>query len=229
MQPNHPNSQNTGLMTRLAALGGVVGPIVFAMLVIVGGVLSDGYSHVTQKISELGGEGAEYALLQNINFIVLGLAVIGLSWALARTLGPPYTGMVLVAFFGLVAVIHGGLLHCDIGCTGTTTEGLIHNITGVTGFIATIAGMFVLARRWQHDSMWRPHARFTRGVASVAIGALVWFVVTQAADKQSFAGIAQRIMAGALLLMIATTAARLFRATGQRDRAVEHSAVTERL
>ena len=67
---------------RLLALGGTVGPALFVATIIAAGFLYDGYSHVSQTISELGGEGAEYALLQNMNFLVLGVLVLGFAWAL---------------------------------------------------------------------------------------------------------------------------------------------------
>ncbi len=102
---------------RLATLGGVIGPILFVMLVIVGGGVYDGYSHVSQTISELAGDGAEYALLQNLNFIVIGTLVIGFSWALAGVLGPPYLGPALIGFFGMSSSIANGLLPCDAGET----------------------------------------------------------------------------------------------------------------
>ncbi len=200
-----------GRSIQVAALGGVIGPILFAVLVIVNGVVYDGYSHVSQKISELGGEGAEYAILQNINFIMLGVLTLGFSWALARVLGPPYLGPALIGYFGLIAVVHGLLLPCDVGCKGQTTVGLLHNVTGLSGFIATIVGMFLLARRWRDDPIWQSHARFTRTVAFVAVGGLAGFVITQALDAQSLAGLAQRIFAGALLLWIAVTAWKLYR------------------
>ncbi len=196
---------------RVAALGGVIGPILFAVMVIVGGVVYDGYSHVSQKISELGGAGAENAILQNLNFIMLGVLILGFSWALARVIGPPYLGPALIGYFGLIAVVHGALLPCDVGCQGQTTVGLLHNVTGVSAFIATIVGMFVLARRWRDDPIWRSHADFTRTVAFVAVGGLAWFIATQALDAQSLAGIAQRVFAGSLLLWIAATAWKLYR------------------
>ena len=210
MDRTERDSQST--TTRLAAIGGVIGPILFAVLVVVGGVLYDGYSHVGQKISELGGEGAEYAILQNLNFIMIGILVIGFSWGLARSLGPPYLGPALIAFFGISSSIANGLLPCDVGCKGETTVGLLHNITGVAGFIAAIVGMFVLARRWSHDPRWQTHVHFTRAAAFVALAALAWFVVTQAIDAQAFAGIAQRVFVSALLLWISVAAVRLYRA-----------------
>lgn len=201
---------SAGGVVRIAALGGVLGPVLFSIGVVVGGALYDGYSHLGQKISELGGEGAEFAIVQNLNFLVLGLLVTGFAWALGRTIGPPYLGPALIGYFGLVAVAHAWI-PCDFGCQGRTTVGLIHNLTGLSGFIASIVGMSLLARRFRRDPTWRSHAGFTRGAVMVARLGLVWFVITQAADLQSVAGVAQRTFAGALLLWIAVTAWSLVR------------------
>lgn len=197
-----------GRAARGAALGGVIGPILFASLVVVAGVAYDGYSHASQKISELGGAGAEYAILQNLNFAILGVMVLGFSWSLARTIGRPYLGPLLIGYFGLVAVAHAWI-PCDIGCKGATPIGLLHNVTGFSGFLATIVGMSLLARRWREDPIWRSHAAFTRIAASTALAGLVWFVITQAIDVQTLAGLAQRTFAGSLLLWIAVTARKL--------------------
>lgn len=195
---------------RVAAWGGVLGPVVFATLVIVGGAATDGYSHVTQKISELGAVGAQYATLQNVNFLILGVSIVGFAWALAKRIGPPVLGPVLVGLFGIVAVLHA-FVNCDVGCKGQTGEGLLHNVTGVIGFVAMISGMAILARRWRTDAEWKPYVPFTLSAATVAIVGLVVFVFTQANDIQTFAGVAQRVFAGAFLIWIAVTAARLLR------------------
>lgn len=212
-----------GRAVQLAAFGGVIGPILFVILVGLGGALYEGYSHAGQKISELGGEGAEYALLQNLNFILLGVSVIGFAWALAQVLGPPYWGPALISIFGLSSSIANGLLPCDVGCQGQTTIGLLHNVTGLAGFVAAIVGMFILARRWQGNATWRSHVAFTRGAAFVAIAGLAWFVVTQARDTQTLSGIAQRTFVGALLIWLVVTSARLSREVSTANRPTSDS------
>lgn len=192
-----------------AATTAALTPVVFTTGVLLAASQYDGYSHVTQKISELGGPEATAPWIQNINFLVLGLSILGLVWALGRVLGPPRIGAALLGYFGLVAVVHA-FLPCDAGCAGSTTVGFLHNLTGLTGFVAAIAAMFVLGRKWQDDPMWATHAAFTRIIRVVAIAGLVWFVATQAAELESAAaGIAQRTFAGALVVWVGATGWRL--------------------
>ena len=196
-------------LTKLLALGGIAGPIVFVAVVIVAGTLYADYSHVSQAISELGGEGSEVAWLQNTNFIVLGLLVLAFATALARATGGWLPGPALVTVFGLSSAIANGLLPCDLGCAGSTTVGLLHNITGLTGFVAAIAGMLVLARRWRHDPRWAGHARFSRVAAYVAIVGLVAFIATKATEAEGIDGLAQRVFVLALLGWMLVTGIRL--------------------
>ncbi len=216
------DSVSSDRTTRLLAAGGVVGPILFVALVVVGGFLYDEYSHISQAISELGGAGAEYAALQNFNFIMIGVLVIGLSWGLVRGRGEPLLGPVLVGLFGLSSSIANGLLPCDLGCEGQTTVGLLHNISGVFGFLAAIAGMFVLERRWRSDPGWQGHAVFTRRAAFVALAGLAGFIVTRAAEVESIDGLVQRVFVVTLLTWIVVTSARLYRGAGS-DHGVAHA------
>ena len=203
---------------RLLALGGVAGPLVFVAIVIAGGFLYDGYSHLSQTISELGGEGGEYAALQNLNFIMLGLLVLGFCWALGRELGGSPVRPALIGFFALSSAIGNALLPCDLGCEGQTTVGLLHIITGLASFVAAIAGMLVLSRRWRHDPRWRSYVAFTRGAAFVALAGLAGFIVSKAAEAESVDGLLQRIFVATLLTWITVTAARLYREAGHGKR-----------
>jgi hypothetical protein len=201
----HANDRT--VLMRVAAWGGVVGPALFVAIVVLGGWLADDYSHASQKISELGGQGADYAALQNANFILLGILVLGFAWALGRTLGPPYLGPVLLGVFGASSCIANGLLPCDIACVGETPVAMAHNVTGFLGFAAAIAGMLNLARRWRNDPVWQHHVKATIGAAVVAVGGLLWFITTQSADPlHPLGGVAQRTFVGALLLWITRTA-----------------------
>lgn len=201
-----------GPLITFGARAGVIGPGLFAILVVTGGTLYNGYSHTGQKISELGGQGAEFAVLQNVNFIVSGLLVAWFAWALGRTLGPPYRGPALIGAFGISSFIANGLLPCDVACVGATPVAQAHNVTGLLGFLAAITGMLILARRWRHHPRWRHHVAPTVGAAAVAIAGLIWFIATVGGDPHHpLGGISQRVFVGALLVWIARTAWLLHR------------------
>jgi hypothetical protein len=203
--PAHPKPR----LGALLALGGLAGPLVFVTLVLIGGALYDGYSHVSQAVSELGGEGSEVARLQNTNFILLGVLTLGLAWALAGVLGGWRYVPALVAVFATSSAIANGFLPCDLGCQGTTTVGLLHNVTGVTGFVAAITATFLLSRRWRDDPHWRSHARFSRLTAYIALAGLLGFIVTRAAEIEEIDGLLQRVFVLALLTWLAVTGLRL--------------------
>lgn len=218
MEDRRPLSGIQVRRLRLGAFGGVAGPLLFLALVVLGGVLYDDYSHVSQKISELGGEGSEVALLQNTNFILLGVLTLGFAWALGTTLGRPFRGPALIGAFAVLSAIANGLLPCDVGCYGLTPVSLAHNVTGLLGFLAAITGMVILARRWRTDPYWKQHVMPTAAAATVASLGLVWFIVI---DRQSLAGVAQRTFVGALLIWIAATGWRLFRQLAETDEMAE--------
>jgi hypothetical membrane protein len=175
---------------RWLALAGIIGPALFIMTVIAIGARQDGYSHVWQAISELGGVEAQYPVLQNVNFLMMGFSML--------------------AFFGLAGGIAQGLLPCDIACRGETPVGLLHNVTGVAGFVAAITGMLVFARRWQLDETWRLHARFTRLAAVLAVTAFISFILVSALMPSGPRGLVQRIFVGTLLVWLMVTSWRLW-------------------
>jgi hypothetical membrane protein len=97
----------------MLALGGVAGPVVFALVTVVSAALRPGYSHVTNMISELGATGTPYAVLMNYaGFVPAGLMLAALGVALAGVL-PRHrlalAGAVLVTLFG-AGVASSGVL-----------------------------------------------------------------------------------------------------------------------
>ncbi|OGD53384.1 hypothetical protein A3K80_05350 [Candidatus Bathyarchaeota archaeon RBG_13_38_9] len=61
---------------QLAAVSGIIGPIIFAVVVFVLGQLRPNYNHFTQTMSELGEVGGQNAMVMNI----AGLGLLGIDW-----------------------------------------------------------------------------------------------------------------------------------------------------
>ena len=68
----------------LLALGGIVAPVLFTILVAVESLLRPGYDQITQQISELGANDTPNAILQNVNFLVTGSLIIAFGFGLYR-------------------------------------------------------------------------------------------------------------------------------------------------
>src|SRR3990170_1860649 len=99
-------------ISRLLAICGIIGPIFFTTVVVTLALLRPGYSHLAQAISELGEVGAPNAIVQDINFIMLGLLTLAFAFGLHRGIGArrgSKIGPALLAVFAVVAGVGNGL------------------------------------------------------------------------------------------------------------------------
>lgn len=95
---------------RLLALSGPFATILFASSLIgFAAVRTDGYTHGTKAVSELGAAGAPLASAFNIlGFILPGLSIVLLAASLYRVgTAPAKAGPVLLAFSGIAMVVAG--------------------------------------------------------------------------------------------------------------------------
>ena len=206
---------NQDNLLRSLALCGIAAPIVFAALVTVSGFIYEDYSHVTQAVSELGGVEAQFPLLQNVNFFVMAVLFVAFAFGLHRGIGGgsgSNLGPVLVGGFGVSAAMGSAFLPCDPGCEFQTLTGTLHNMTGLSGFISAIAGVFVISRSLRRDPNWQTFYSFSwiTGIAAL-VSLLLWIGVAKVADVDSVNGLLQRLFVLAWLVWVEVMALRLFR------------------
>lgn len=197
------NTSSSNGICRLLGWTGLAGAVVFVTLIVVGGLAYPGYSHVDQMISELGGVDATQPWIQNIGFVLFGLAVVGVAAALIIDAGKVFVGAILLAGLGAFGLVAEGLVHCDSGCKGATTEGAVHLGFGLLGFACGIVATFLLARRWRRDRRWSGLAGFARWCSWLAVATFVLFFVSDAFPDIS--GLAQRAFAAVLVAFVAGT------------------------
>lgn len=196
---------------RALLLAGALASAAFVVLIVIGGALTDGYSHSSQMISELAATGAEHAGLQTVAFIVVGVGVCCYAAGLHLVARAPVAAIALVTIFGLLSSFAQAALPCDPGCEPTTATGTAHIVTGATGFVAVLVAMFLLARHWRRSETPAALGRSTRAFAWAGLAGLVAFNITRGAELQSVDGIAQRAFALCVIAWIATTALALRR------------------
>lgn len=162
----------TDIMLKFLAVCGIIGPILYAMIVLIIGFLRPGYNHVTQYMSELGEVGSPNAILMNIaGFIVLGLFIIAFSFGLHRGIDKSKEskiGSALLVLAGISLVLVG-FFPCDPGCVNISFTSKMHEIFATIPAVATIVAILLFTNSFKQDSRWKDYWIFTLLIGIVAL------------------------------------------------------------
>jgi hypothetical membrane protein len=122
---------------RLAAWGGIVGPIAFASAWISGSLRTSGYSMLNDAISRLAAVRADTRVLMTAGFVVFAVGVLTFAHGLRRSLpGRAW----LAAAASAVATLGVALLPLD----HSSTVDLLHGAAATVGYV-TLAATSLLA------------------------------------------------------------------------------------
>ena len=206
-------------LVRLLALGGMFGSVLFFAFIFIIGATRDDYSFVIDEISQLSASGVPAAWAQATNFVVFGLILIGLAFALHRGITGGHgsiVGPILIGAFGLLATIGNGVFPTDQYGAPETTVGNLHSLSAGFGFIAVIVAMFVLPRRLRQDDDWSDLVGWSRwtGIAATILMLVYLFASETEGFLDSHVGLVQRIFAAAVLAWLFVLALRLFQVSG---------------
>jgi hypothetical protein len=175
--------------TRRLALAGLVGPPLFAAIVVFVTAIEWDFLHGLgwsaapfdspdppwPSSAALGDWGA----LLVLGFVLLGLSVLALALALFRLLpGRSKIGPILLALAGVGAGLSA--IRTDLGSAGgggpVTWNGTVHAV-GLTIFIpAAIVSMLVLAAQFRRDEQWRPMIWHSLIAGLIALASFVAFL-----------------------------------------------------
>lgn len=178
-------------------LGGVLGPIIFTVIVIVAATMQPGYSHTQNFISELGATGAKNAALMNYaGFVIGGLLIATLGFALIKILPRErltIVASVLVCLFG-VGVATSGIISCDLGCpqgTGTSAN-IVHNTIAPIAFLCLITASMIFGFCWRSEIELRNLAVYSLATGVVALGLLA--LLASSLEARVLTGLWQRLL-----------------------------------
>jgi hypothetical membrane protein len=211
--------ERTSRLNRYLALGGMIGTLSFLPVAFLIGETRDGYSHVAHRISALSQTGAPEPWAQTINFIIVGILVMGLGIGLRRELSEGSAagaGPTLIAAFGLAMLLNGVFAADPLDAPGTLA-GTLHSATAGLGFLGVIAAMFLLSRRFAGEEGWQHLASYSRlsGVATIVL--MVSYLMAQEGAVEAltpWTGLLQRGMGAAVMAWLFLLALRLFQSSG---------------
>jgi len=196
---------------RLLAICGVIGPVIYAIVVLTLGLLRPGYNPVTQSMSEFGEVGAPNAIVMNAaGFILLGLLMIAFTFGLHRGISKgkgSKIGPALLAVTG-VGLVGAGIFPCDPGCVDESLIGIVHSIFSTISAFAGIFAPFAISRRLKKDSLWQGYWAYSvvTGVMALGVSAVYGLEILEL-----WKGALQRVSMGIHLLWIEVMAIRLLR------------------
>ena len=140
----------------LLAICGIIGPILYTIVVITLGLLRPGYNHVTQFMSELGEVGAPNATIMNTaRFTLLGLLMTAFAFGLHRGISEgkgSKIGPALVAVSGAGLVL-SEIFPCDPGCVNESFVGITHEVFAMIAAFAMILALLTIYQRLRKDSL----------------------------------------------------------------------------
>jgi hypothetical protein len=186
---------------------GILGVTLFAVASILGGLLIDGYSPLSQYISETYASGTPYGkALRFFAYIPSGLLLTIFAFSAVQKF--PKSGLIKVGFWGLglfygVATFIVSVFPCDAGCNkemiDPSISQLIHNLTGSLTYL--FVPLSILAIGFGLRQL-KTHARLS-GIAIFCGLISIVFVGLLVSDPLSpYAGLHQRIIEGTFIVWV---------------------------
>ncbi|MFX1490222.1 MAG: DUF998 domain-containing protein [Promethearchaeota archaeon] len=181
------------IVFQILAICGMLSPIVYTAMWIIGGILQEDYSHIRTDISSLFAIGAPNKRLMQafiiISSVLLLVFYIGLHWAINDG-GGSNVGPILFIISSILGVLVAFFFPLDEGGEIKTYSGKMHIILVAASGILTIAGMIALWLRLRFVAEWSAFAIFS---LISAILSFVLIIISSIFAQGKYRGILERI------------------------------------
>ena len=188
------------------AICGAIAPIVLIGAIIIGALVTPGYNHLSDPVSQLASQDRLHPGFMMVGFIVYGILMIALGYELSRSLGFAREAKKVLILFVVhgVGFIIGGFLRDDpmVSPNVLTFRGILHNISFIIGCLALVFGIIVFAKAVSRIREWRIFANFSLIIVSITLGV---FFISQLPVLTSIDGLLQRIYGILPLIWVEST------------------------
>ena len=181
-------------LLQILAVCGMLSPIIYTVMWILGGFLQPEYSHIKQDVSSLIAVDAPNKKLLD-KFIITSSTLmfifyIGLHWGINNGTGS-FIGPILFVISGLLGVLVAIFFPLDAGGELITTRAKLHlGLIAISGILAT-AGMIALWFRLASNIVWSTFASFSLFTALLS---LILVISSAIAAKSNYLGLVERFM-----------------------------------
>lgn len=179
-------------MLQILAICGMLSPILYTLMWILGGFLRSDYSHIRDDISSLFAVGAPKRKIFNAFIIASSLLLfifyLGLHWGINNG-QDSIIGPLIFVISGFLGVLVAFFFPLDASGEIITLRGKMHLILVITSGILTIAGMVALWFRLESIEGWSAFANYS---LISAIVSFVLIIISGIFIKSRFRGLLER-------------------------------------
>jgi hypothetical membrane protein len=185
------------LSTRFLLWSGAIGPILFALVVLVEGAIRPGYDSWRTTISTLS--LSERGWIQIANFYLFGLTTLCFALGLRRVLKSGLAssaGPILFTIVGVGLILTGvfvtdpflGYPSVSPVSMPESMHGTLHNLAALTVFLSLPATCFVMGRRFARNPAWRRWATLSKIAGLLVLVFFGWFFTSISAAADALPG-----------------------------------------
>ncbi len=221
-----PREERCGVMRlgKLAAWGGVAGPVLFTAAWVVSSLRQAGQPAAGVQLSGLAAQDARDPQIMMVGFVVLGGCSIGFGAALRTVAGHRPAGPWLVMAAGAAAVAAGvfrrdHMLLVGPGFAGESWHNQVHDVASGVAYAAMLTAPLVLARQFRASPRWAVIGRPVQVLGLASAAAMAVFASRAAGP---WTGAVQRSAVTLALAAEALAAARMLMLPDGVNRAARH-------
>ena len=181
-------------LLQILAICGMLSPILYTLMWILGGFLRSDYSHVRDDIRSLFAVGAPRKQLFNaiiiMSSVLLFVFYLGMHWGINNGQGS-FVGSLIFVISGFLGVQVALFFPLDEGGEIITYRGKMHLALVILSGFLNIVGMVALWFRLSSVSVWSDFAWFS---LISAIVSLVLVAISLIFIKSKYRGLVERVM-----------------------------------
>jgi hypothetical protein len=192
---------------KILSYSGISGAVVFIVTTIIGGSVFEGYSHISQYISESYAYGTTYGLwLRWTGYIPSGLFIALFSILAGRKFKA--NSLVVSGFVGF-GIFYGlftslvSVFPCDFGCnreySDSSISQIIHSVLSLFTYLVTPIMLFMIGVGFKRQGYNKVHSRLS---IFLSFTSLTFGLLFLANANSSVAGLLQRITESVYLFWI---------------------------
>ena len=199
---------------KIFAVCGMIGPILYAMIWILGGLLQPGYSHISDDVSSLLAVGAPNKLLFDImhvtDVILMIIFFSGLHWAINKGKGS-IIGPALFLVVNVMELFVALFFPLDAGGEVVTQTAQIHvTLVMLMGFLAMF-GMLAMWRRLKKVDEWKGYDTYS---LITFIFAFIFGLVAAITIGSEIMGLTERLVVTSIGQYFFVIALKVYRTSG---------------